>query len=641
MLSNTSPFEIPLIIERIFSFLDQKSLNSCLSVCRHWNAHAVTLYWADIIKNDWDVTGDKVPWDSFLNNLCHISNLVWLLPRASIDRTAKITQVSDALQTYRRQETNQLHRLKYLALRGIQNDIREVEILLASVPKLSQLSMDSFWLMPTKIPLDEIIGFIPQLKYLDLQGNLDPTVRGIKIGSNKDYVQTTIIPQLPSGPLYTQPSISQYKGWSSKYLLYINLSYTAMTAQDIINLSFMLPSLLVLKFEISALLRTLKNYQTPELIAAEYNNDNDDNFLEPRAANPIQQLAKDFSRAWKNLYGLGIRNVAPSHAHAYAYAQSQANNEPYTLLLNIVDSMGPKLKSLHIMTRYLTNELLETLLVKAPKFERLLWSGWSWSSAPPELSSNSLVQFIQTCPNLKALRVQGFDIDLDSFKHQQSEDNVDDEDWETHSMLPLIAPIESWACFSHLEYLELRLSEDPYWRILISVSIPIQRNFFDQLSKLTKLRYLALYGKIAFPLRLEQIGFYKLAALRQLKALSISFFFPGNQTNLRDPDTSTSDGDDVTLRRVDLEWMINNWPNIKLLQIGLEPFTDEGFTTMQRWVDEIDGGRSAIKIEKQGYFRQGNDTFQEICFCESELVDSGPNGNGNGLQCPAHDEDVA
>ncbi|KAF9389320.1 hypothetical protein BGX21_000138 [Mortierella sp. AD011] len=111
-------------------------------------------------------------------------------------------------------------------------------------------------------------------------------------------------------------------------------------------------------------------------------------------------------------------------------------------------------------------------------------------------------------------------------------------------------------------------------------------------------------GTYYLPNDLKNSGFYQLASLKELRAISVCFFQDEDSLSgcksqvFKDARTTVSNEDEVVgfLHRKDLKWMVEQWPSIKLLEFRGSFHSDDELKKAQHWVNEATGRSGKITL---------------------------------------------
>ncbi|KAF9165736.1 hypothetical protein BGX20_000473, partial [Mortierella sp. AD010] len=111
-------------------------------------------------------------------------------------------------------------------------------------------------------------------------------------------------------------------------------------------------------------------------------------------------------------------------------------------------------------------------------------------------------------------------------------------------------------------------------------------------------------GTYYLPNDLKNSGFYQLASLKELRAISVCFFQDEDSLSgcksqvFKDARTTVSNEDEVVgfLHRKDLKWMVEQWPSIKLLEFRGSFHSDDELKKAQHWVNEATGRSDVVVV---------------------------------------------
>ncbi|KAF9102068.1 hypothetical protein BGX27_011191 [Mortierella sp. AM989] len=575
-----TPFDVPHIFEQILSYLDKPTVRSCQIVNKHWYTFAAPVSWHDTIQNDSAEGHSPEHWNLLQRNLQHIHTLTWTLSSDNKLRVERLLQLADALSRRRT-------RIQNLTLQGsyaLDDDLRAI---LPSLPNLRQLSLQAHWAQfledSTPIRLESIFEHAKNLKALRLRDNITLSFNGIKPCFASDHV----VPYSPVSNAYL----------NARGLVSLDVLDVSLSAQQIMELTDYFPNLQTLKVDVTSLSSTMEQYQSPTMANAMRSSSHLSN---------SQVFARDIATGWPKLFDVTIR-------HHLDHCKSNLMETTLSHTRDFVAELAPSLKSLDISAALLHDELLDILTDNACILQSFLSVPRSRDSRT-DFPSSSALRLLKNCKTLKVVDI-GFLMDLTLFDTSLSVQELTPppspvlRGWRASSPppTPRLSTTQilqqPWAC-SNLKYLDIPLKYHGETRVGYSKQeLQLCSDLYKQVSRLTQLRVLSMKGTYYIPNDLKGSGFYQLASLKELRAISICLFQEKTVASGQGSGKTKSKEETAgCLYRKDLEWMVKQWPSINLLEFR-GSFNEAELKTAQSWVDEITGrsGRITVSDGRNSY----------------------------------------
>ncbi|KAF9093652.1 hypothetical protein BGX27_001578 [Mortierella sp. AM989] len=627
-LVSLSAFDIPHILEQIFSYVDDKALQSCLRVSKSWYTIAATFRWHTCY-----VGWGKLcpPWEDLINNIHHIRDMTLALPLLHAERDRRLGLISAAMQeTGRESSTSGTKiRLRVLTIVG-QEGYRSLPLIFfPTIPHLRKLIVRFLRVSEATVPvvvLETIIGNFSQLQELELLDGIHLSIGGIDVNGKpmtSPAPRSPLVPILSSEPQISSPALN---------LTTLDFGDSPLTAQLAVDIAPWFPRVKTLKICTIALLDSLQNYHSSRNSSGI--NRTDSFIIKPT---PGKYFARDFASAWPHLVNFSLnrdeklRRLRSSNINFARESVTYARNTAFAR--DLVAALVRQLKVLSLPMVLVDEVLLSFIssavnpitgnVTKEPqerfvehtflRLQQLSITGPDFlpASGHELASSQALLGILENCSTLRDLSAKFVPIGsalLWSTKGKSISGANDSEQLEPSNHLPSDLSNTSlgsshtpfqhtfWAC-KHLEYLHL---DGTYEKCTLALhnddeGIELSRGLFKQLSMLTKLKFLRLDG-FAISKDLERSGFHQLATLRELEALSVEVYF-SKTFGYSDTKEGESDDDAIPnyLGRKDLEWMVIHWPRLLFLSLG----GDNDILRerkLQRWINDAAGPGRVVAL---------------------------------------------
>ncbi|KAG0001127.1 hypothetical protein BGZ80_002884 [Entomortierella chlamydospora] len=481
--------------------------------------------------------------------------------------------------------------MRTLTLQGSYNLENNLRAILPYIPQLRQLNLQTHWTQSfernTLVSLGAIFENAAQLKTLQLGDNISLSFS--RNGPSPTNGSTTSLSPQLNESLACQ---------NARGLVSLDVVDVKLNAQQLLGLSEYFPNLQTLKFDISPISISMDQYQNTKSVSA---------MKPPGYASNSQAFARDIAMSWPKLCDISIRYNEDRFKSGSIEAARLHTRD-------IVAELAPRLSSLDIWSELLHHELLDSLTRGECTLKKFVSIPRTHTN--DAVPHDAFIHFLRNCSTLEIVDI-GSALNLNLFDRNVSTQyltppttpNLTPPSTPYFSFPPTSYPTmlwlqQPWAC-SNLKYVDLSLIyPQAAHKCYSQEEFRLCDNLYKQLARLTRLRVLCIKGTYYLPNDLKNSGFYQLASLKELRAISVCFFQDEDSLSdcksqvPKDGRTTESSEDEVVgfLRRKDLEWMVGQWPSIKLLEFRGSFHNDVELKEAQHWVNETTGRSGKITL---------------------------------------------